>query len=47
VRTKIQRKEVNTMFMQTLLIGTGTLVAITAVIWSVMPVRRVDQSFVL
>ena len=34
------------MFMQTLLIGTGTLVALTAIIWSLTPVRSVEQSFV-
>ena len=34
------------MFIQTLLIGTGTLVALTAIIWSMMPVRHVEPSCV-
>jgi len=34
------------MFMQTLLIGTGTLVALTAIIWSMMPARHLEPSFI-
>lgn len=34
------------MFAQSLLIGMGTLIALTAIIWSMMPFRRVEQSFV-
>lgn len=34
------------MFVHTLLIATGTLVAIIAIVWSVMPLKHVEQSFV-
>ncbi len=34
------------MFIQTLLIGTGTLVALIAIVWSMMPVKHVEQSFI-
>jgi len=34
------------MFIQTLLIGTGTLVALTAIIWSLMPFRHVEESYI-
>ena len=34
------------MIIQTLLIGTGTLVALTAIIWALMPLKHVEQSFV-
>ena len=33
------------MFIQTLLLGIGTLVALIAIVWSVMPLRQVEQSF--
>jgi len=46
VRKHFHRKEVMLMFFQTLLISTGTLVALIAVIWSIMPEKRVEQSFV-
>jgi hypothetical protein len=31
------------MFIQTLLIATGTLVAVTAIIWSIMPIRHLES----
>jgi hypothetical protein len=34
------------MFIQTLLIGVGTLVALTAIVWSMMPFRHIEPSFV-